>query len=85
MLCLDGDCKKGDAVELHLKRLWELNKSHERLEMTDGGGRSERFDIWLLTAAIVMSVLSENFRACLRAHRFTFAAVSTVSVLLTAN
>ena len=42
MLCVDGNYKGGDAVELHLERLWKLNKSHERLKMTDGGGRSER-------------------------------------------
>ena len=53
--------------------------------MTDGGWRSERLDVWLLAAATVMSVLSENFRARLREHGFTFAAVSTILILLTGN
>ena len=49
------------------------------------GGERVRYDIWLLSAAIVMSVLSEYFRPCLREHSFTFAMMSTISILLTAN
>ena len=60
-LCVGGECKREDAVERHLEKLWELNKSRERVEMTDGGWRSKCFDIWLLAAETVISVLSESF------------------------
>ena len=61
MLCVDGDCKREDAAEQHLKKLWELRKSNDLREMTYAGGERVRYDIWLLSAAIVMSVLSEYF------------------------
>ena len=37
-LRVDGGHNREDAVELHLKELWRLNKAHKRCEMTDTEG-----------------------------------------------
>ena len=81
-LCAEGDLKREDAVELHFKKLWQLNKSHVSREKTEAEGRKTRFDIWSVLVVAVMSLLFENIRSCLREHGFIFAAGITVSILL---
>ena len=85
ILCVEGGYKREDAVKLHLKKSWKRNKLHDRHEMTDPEGRRVRFDIWLLSAATVTSILSEKVRAYLGEHGFAFAVVSTAIILLTAK
>ena len=82
-LCAEGDLKREDAVELHFKKLWQLNKSHVSREKTEAEGRKTRFDIWSVLVVAVMSLLFENIRTCLREHGFVFVAGSTVLIMLT--
>ena len=44
-LCVNGDYQRDEAVGLHMRKLWKLNKSHERHEMKDAGGRKHAGDL----------------------------------------
>ena len=84
-LCAEEGLKREDAVKSHLKKLWQLNKSHLRRERAEAERRKTRFDIWVASVVAVMFLLSEYFRNYLREHGFVFAAVSTALVLMTAK
>ena len=49
----------------------------------DVRGRRVRYDIWLVSVVIIISLLFENIRTCLREHGFVFVAGSTVLIMLT--
>ena len=59
-LCAEGGLKREDAVESHLKKLWQLNKSQLRREKAAAVGGKTRYDIWLVSVVAVMS-LFESF------------------------
>ena len=63
-LCVNGDYQRDEAVGLHMRKLWKLNKAHERYEMTDDRGRRNAGDF--KPAVPRATILREQFELQLK-------------------
>ena len=62
-LCAKGGFEREEAVGMHMKKLYQLNKLHARREKLEAEGRKTSLDVWLMWVVAVMFLLLDIFEA----------------------